>query len=607
MGVIGKIGVTGGRFVLPYINGVYPSLYINYPDDRFYINGSPTTQDYIFDVIENSTGGGTWSKHGVFSVSTPNVTRYDYAGNLIKEEAAENLSADSTLFTSGTGAIVGSRSILAPDLTNQARLAYADAGSGYHFFSHRSASFVSGEIYALSCFLEPVNGTEFVQVTGSTSIFGSGQYANLNITGNGSVTAKSGVLDATIEYVGGYYRVSILVEATSSGTASSILLSFIDSGNSLRLPQFTSDGEAVNVWGGQVEIERLTSHYPTDGGTSTRAKDVIKSTDISEWVTQGVGTFIIEYEGNIDETEQALFAVSDGTFDERLLFRRTGGEIKQAIVTGGVLQMNSTIGTENVNMMNRAAFIYEADNSNLALNGFVGFDDVINTIPTVDQIILGADQNGTTNQNYVLKIKSIAYYPTRITNYSAVENTAYSINFITDGDSYTEGSGGAGIGYSLTDDGYVILNSAIGGSTLEQGVQRVEVNKYNDVYTLIFCDGSTNGHGTIEEDMAKYARIIDATKGNCIIISPSLFTNVVSSSSGQYAIDLTNSLLSEYSGKVVNAIDVARDLSGASFVDVNDAYDAGYSDASYTDLFYDGTHPNNSLADALTQAALDLL
>ncbi len=111
----------------------------------------------------------------------------------------------------------------------------------------------------------------------------------------------------------------------------------------------------------------------------------------------------------------------------------------------------------------------------------------------------------------------------------------------------------------------------------------------------------------IATEIAKYQRIIDETNGDCVILSPCLFSSLSGTSEGQFTLDLTAAmLLEDWGDKVIDATAIARTLSGVSSTDPTDVDDAGYADTAYDDLYQaDNVHPTQALMDGFVDAILE--
>lgn len=180
------------------------------------------------------------------------------------------------------------------------------------------------------------------------------------------------------------------------------------------------DTVTVFAWGAQSEAGAYaTSYIPTAGSTVARAADVasITGTAFSDWYRQGEGTFLVE--GFIPPTRDSVsgnyyFDVSDGTTGNRISVLESNGSRGQ-ILTATVLQFDSTVGTKPVVPVKIAAG-YRGNDARLAVNGALGLADNALTVPAVDRLTIGIRGDLATGTIADGHIRSIRYWPTRLSD-----------------------------------------------------------------------------------------------------------------------------------------------------------------------------------------------
>jgi hypothetical protein len=176
----------------------------------------------------------------------------------------------------------------------------ANAGSNT---GTNETSVVSGTSYTGSIFVKKVVGSiDWVQLTFGFAGFGTGQFANFNIS-NGTVGNYAGLTSGTVprieEFPNGWYRCSITATAVATtSSTSNIVLSFINNTDALtRFASYlgsTSNSVLASLC--QVEAGSFpTSYIPTTTGTLARSADVcsITGANFNSFYNQPEGTVIV--------------------------------------------------------------------------------------------------------------------------------------------------------------------------------------------------------------------------------------------------------------------------------------------------------------------------
>lgn len=97
-----------------------------------------------------------------------------------------------------------------------------------------SLSFISGLSYTMSRKVKFV-GRRYIQLTGSSASFGSGQYANFDLQ-LGTVAYSVGCLATITPEADGYYTIRMTAVATATISSGSCIIASIEAGNSVRTP-----------------------------------------------------------------------------------------------------------------------------------------------------------------------------------------------------------------------------------------------------------------------------------------------------------------------------------------------------------------------------------
>lgn len=121
-----------------------------------------------------------------------------------------------------------------------------------------------------------------------------------------------------------------------------------------------------------------------------------------------------------------------------------------------------------------------------------------------------------------------------------------------DGDSYSAPStGGDGLAARFSAAGRIATVTGIGGSTLAEAVARVQARPWARDSDLIFWDGSSNGYGTIDEDMAKYAAIASFVPKSLIL--PPVRRSIDDAGTKAAITALQAAIATTYAGRTIDA------------------------------------------------------
>lgn len=180
---------------------------------------------------------------GVYSPFAANVlTRTDLGLQTVptRQQLASSPYATSTAQWTVTNATKTAAQPAPAGLGTDAALITSTAVAGQAFTQASNStvvSYTSGTSYTFSAFLRP--GTQnLVQLTAPSGAFGAAQYANFDLA-TGVVVTAVGCTATISPSTGGYYRLGIVVAATSTTTGSSTIIAFIASGVDTRLPNVT--------------------------------------------------------------------------------------------------------------------------------------------------------------------------------------------------------------------------------------------------------------------------------------------------------------------------------------------------------------------------------
>lgn len=213
------------------------------------------------------------------------VLRSRYNLLTYSEQFDNGVWSKSGLLAFGSGSTANATT--APDGTITADLLCIASGSGVkELYQQLSASAVAGVTYTMSLYAK-AGTNSFFQLFFSSSAFGSGAWANFDVSGSGAMgtvgtsvnTGLPGSNVATISSVGnGWFRCVLTAACTTSGTYWHDLC-VVSSASATRAQSFASAAgtETMYFWGAQMNLGSTATAYqriaaaPTVSSTPTYA------------------------------------------------------------------------------------------------------------------------------------------------------------------------------------------------------------------------------------------------------------------------------------------------------------------------------------------------
>ena len=358
---------------------------------------------------------------GAIEIVNANLPRFDYdpatlaPKGLLIEETRTNVALTSTFATlagsagsqypSGTGwsnffNTSGTRTYVASSVFSGAQamnIASVTAGRNVIGFSFTA---VSSTTYTVSFYVESVSGVTGT-VAYASGTLGTGGTTNLvsapTTTGRYTYTFTTGLLAGSVDL-----RFGI---GTSGNESGSIRIS--------------------NV---QCEVGAFaTSYIPTTTTTLTRNADGVSmtGTNFSSWYNASEGTLVasgqfVALGNNTSPYRNALVGLSDGTSANAMTFGKSiagfaadrpatfssNGNFGQSIA--GVTITASSIVTMALGLKANSVFF--------AANGVAGVEDTSCSVPIANQLGIGNFESAGLNSLLNGYIRSVRYYPRRLTN-----------------------------------------------------------------------------------------------------------------------------------------------------------------------------------------------
>jgi hypothetical protein len=194
------------------------------------------------------------------------------------------------------------------------------------------------------------------------------------------------------------------------------------------LPSYTGDGSSsIFVYGLQFEQGSFSTSYIKNEGTSggvTRSADVASIPVADFGYNQSEGTVFVEWKQSIGAASYVAM-LSDGTATNRSMVRQfANGSAYYSTITNSVSQGDILTGTVVDNQSNKIGVVYKHNDAAGVLNGASAVTDATFLVPEgVSTLSIGSYTVGS-SQYINGHIKSIQYYPRRLSNAQLVELTS---------------------------------------------------------------------------------------------------------------------------------------------------------------------------------------
>ena len=404
-----------------------------------FVAGGPTTQ-VQFIQYSGSAGSGALDnvsvKEVTFDQPDGTLTLFEHPNNiprvewdadrnrlgLLVEEARTNLftnsnAIDSTL-TSLQNLTVSNEEVSTGVYQGTWRKFTEDTSTAQHRLVGSNVVTISAGSYAtISCLVKRISGTRNVQMM----IYSGGD----NFVGSFDLDAETGSVSkggtgtagtATVENLGnGIYRISANGIVSTTVTNCSVIWRLADGATN----SYTGDGtSSVAVTAMQIEVGAFrTSLIKTTGSSATRSADVASIPAADFGYNQSAGSLLAEAKLLIkDVSYKAVVNLNtDGSNRIRIISSSSVDVIQAEITDGGANQLSlSESITEGASF--KAIIAYKENNSSSSVNGSVEAIDTACTIPAVTKLDIMTGMTG--------HIKSIKYYPRRLTNAQLQELTS---------------------------------------------------------------------------------------------------------------------------------------------------------------------------------------
>ena len=385
-----------------------PSLDLRFADNKSLVDVATGASLVTFT---RASSGTFVDSAGVLQTAVTNVPRFDHnpttgeSLGLLVEEARTNLLLRSEEFDNASwgtlNSTVTANTQLAPNGTTSAEtLTDVNGVTSANVGCFQSTTLADSTTYSMSCYVKA--GTKTTCRVGIRAKDGTNILANFNLSAVSTTVGNA--LSSTIQDAGnGWYRCTAIC-ASATGATGPRGIVFIDTAS------YTANGTGtIHVWGAQLEAGASpTSYIATTTAAATRAADVVSITGsaFSSWYRQDEGTVFVNAINPAAST--TLYAASDGTTNNRIQVDAGTNSRVARVVTGGTTQAANSI-AYTFGAQQQFALSYVLNSINFANAGTLGTEDTSATIPTVDQLRIGANPTGVGTLNST--ISRLTYWP----------------------------------------------------------------------------------------------------------------------------------------------------------------------------------------------------
>ena len=424
---IGNVDIGDGtqRLIFVALSSTTVLYWQNTTAGEFYLD-DVSVKEVLFDQPDGTL---TLFEH---PNNVPRV-EYDADGNrlgLLVEESRTNLITHSENFSNSSwnsnkqGISVSRDVAVAPDGTLTADKLNETATTD----THRVGFNISSVGDAVFSFFAKAGERTFVRTW--AFVGGNTAGAEFNLS-TGAIVREHTSGAATIKNVGnGWYRCSCIVDAAS---ANSVVVGPVTEAVSGNANYAGEAGKGIYIWGAQLEEASFpTSYMKTTGSTATRSADVASIPVADFGYNQSAGTVTVEVDSLMTTLvgNPMAYNLNNGTSQERLTVFASQGTWRFVATDGNTQQSSLLVGTFGEA---KIASSFEQNKFNHCVNATLGTEDTSGTMPTITELGIGSQLGGNQLNGH---IKSIKYYPRRLTNVQLLALTGAETLILTEDRDY---------------------------------------------------------------------------------------------------------------------------------------------------------------------------
>ena len=272
----------------------------------------------------------------------------------------------------------------------------------------------------MSCFAKKITN-DYIFFYNIGSVSGTnGLWFNIS---NGTIgTNGAAWSNAKIEnYGNGWYRCSAKI---TFGTSDNYLyISNSDGDNN----KSSTIGSQTYIWGTQIEEGSYsTSLIHTSGSAVTRSADVANNAANSDLISSTEGVLYAEIKALADDLTFRAIALSDGTFDNRVLirYRNSSDNINVLIEANNVSILNQLYQMIDITNYSKIAFRYKSGDISLFVDGQEVFSSTT-TFSSLSLDRLNLD-GGTGADDFYANVKSVMVFKEALTDLELAKLTGYN-------------------------------------------------------------------------------------------------------------------------------------------------------------------------------------
>jgi hypothetical protein len=362
--------------------------------------------------------------NGLIQSAAINAARFDHdpvtlaCKGLLIEESRTNFVLNSDLYSTSTPTNITATTITGTSVTGSSQIRELSLTASGAFTGVQTNLTGTGTgTKTLSVFIKKPtsNAAPYFTIGFASSAL---VYAGIQLTMSGSapvisVTSTSNtfaVVSSSLEtFSNDWYRVSVVVSGTAANCFPTMYPSnaIWDGTSDIRQTLIASGTNLIYIFGAQLEAGSFaTSYIPTTTTALTRSADVcsITGSAFTGMYNQSEGTMLVNAStpANGDRT---VLATDDNTANEMIRLRTEGTNPFFKVTDGGSEVVAIDAGTVTVNTTFKLAGAYKLDDFAASINGGAAVTDTAGTIPTVDQMRIGAGQGGNTMCGHIAAIR----------------------------------------------------------------------------------------------------------------------------------------------------------------------------------------------------------
>ena len=371
---------------------------------------------------------------GLLKTATTNTPRieYDINGNrkgLLIEEARTNLVLYSEDFANAawlkSNATVDGNIVIAPNGTLTGSLIYPTATSTS---MHVAKTWVLLGFAAQSVYAKAA-GKDFLVLRRPD---GATANAWFNLS-TGEVTSVSAGTASIVPVSNGWYRCTYV--STVPSTNNVMYISTSDANGSLNVTASGTDG--IYIWGAQAESSTTAGSFPTSyiktvASQVTRAADVASIPTSAFGYNQKAGTVVVDFETQFGTPVgfPRIWEIGGATSGVDRVYgfiNAASSQIRCGVLANGVTATDFLVKTDPTPASGKLAFAFADDDFSGVIDGGSPVTDTSGslTTPSIPRNTLKFGGGvGTGASNMSVHLKSIQYYPRRLTNTQLQELTS---------------------------------------------------------------------------------------------------------------------------------------------------------------------------------------